>query len=153
MLNICYAELWEAWQIYVYSESDIHRSSLRRHCMRTALGTSDLHLRPSSICIKILRVAWEKKKKERLPVNILMSLRAYEHSRRGCAANGKKCLCLKSSLNWIQNSLHKVSIEVRDTFETILSWQFARPSDHFLRLRGDYRVFPSAYRAGRNFTI
>lgn len=64
----------------MYSESDIHWSSLGRHCMRTALGTLDVHLRPSSIYIKILRVAWEK---GRLSVNILMSLQAYKYSRRG----------------------------------------------------------------------
>lgn len=57
--------------------------------MRTDLETLDVHLRPSSICIKILRVAWEK---GRLSVNILMSLQAYRYSRRGCAANGEKCL-------------------------------------------------------------
>lgn len=65
--------------------------------MRTALETLDVHLRPSSICIKILRVAWEK---ERISVNILMSLQAYEYSRRGCAANGEKCLsAILSKLN------------------------------------------------------
>lgn len=98
MLNLSYIELYRFFTrkperciqkvIYIVN-------LIMRHCMRTALGTLDVHLRPSSICIKILRVAW---KKERFSVNILMSLQAYEYSRRGCTAI-EKYLFGESSLN------------------------------------------------------
>lgn len=65
--------------------------------MRTALGTLDVHLRPSSICIKILRVAWKKKRK---------TLRKYFDELTGLRVFAKGMRCERKISLWRESSLN-----------------------------------------------